>query len=151
MPLINEAAPKFPLNRVYTLHTCSESYLDNPPAQPAWVRNSFPQDPEVRDGAKKKKKKRERRTQVRLVVFESAVDGFFLINSDLPRRTSEDLTSNSLKGPTGLEGMAPTSPVRLNRARPHSISKKRIALIPGVAGRPETGSGAGAQPRHELR
>jgi len=68
--------------------------------------------------------------QVKLVVFESAVDGFFLNHSDF-REKLEDLT-NIPQGPTGLEAW-PDVLVRLTRAPFVSI-----ALIRGRA----TGNGS---------
>jgi enoyl-CoA hydratase/carnithine racemase len=68
--------------------------------------------------------------QVKVVVFESAVDGFFLNHSDF-REKLEDLT-NIPQGPTGLEAW-PDILVRLTRAPFVSI-----ALIRGRA----TGNGS---------
>ena len=68
--------------------------------------------------------------QVKVVVFESAVDGFFLNHSDLLTKL-EDLTSIP-QGPTGLEAW-PDILVRLSRAPVASI-----ALIRGRA----TGNGS---------
>jgi enoyl-CoA hydratase/carnithine racemase len=60
--------------------------------------------------------------QVRVVVFESAVDGFFLNHSDF-RAKLEDLTSIP-QGPTGLEAW-PDVLVRLTRAPFVTIAKIR--------------------------
>jgi enoyl-CoA hydratase/carnithine racemase len=68
--------------------------------------------------------------QVKVVVFESAVDGFFLNHSDFLKKL-EDLTSIP-QGPTGLEAW-PDILVRLSRAPVASI-----ALIRGRA----TGNGS---------
>jgi len=68
--------------------------------------------------------------QVKVVVFESAVDGFFLNHSDFLAKL-EDLT-NIPQGPTGLEAW-PDILVRLTRA-----SVVSIALIRGRA----TGNGS---------
>jgi enoyl-CoA hydratase/carnithine racemase len=68
--------------------------------------------------------------QVKVVVFESAVDGFFLNHSDFLKKL-EDLTSIP-QGPTGLEAW-PDILVRLSRAPAASI-----ALIRGRA----TGNGS---------
>jgi enoyl-CoA hydratase/carnithine racemase len=68
--------------------------------------------------------------QVKVVVFDSAVDGFFLNHSDFVAKL-EDLTSIS-QGPTGLEAW-PDLFVRLTRA-----SFVSIALIRGRA----TGNGS---------
>src|SRR5580658_9063134 len=58
--------------------------------------------------------------KVRVVVFESAVDGFFLNHSDFLAKL-EDLTSIP-QGPTGLEAW-PDILVRLTRAPVVSIAK----------------------------
>jgi enoyl-CoA hydratase/carnithine racemase len=72
----------------------------------------------------------ERDDQVKVVTFESAVDGFFLNHSDFDARL-EDLTSIP-QGPTGLEAW-PDILVRLTRAPVVSI-----ALVRGRA----TGNGS---------
>jgi enoyl-CoA hydratase/carnithine racemase len=64
----------------------------------------------------------ERDEQLRVVVFESAVDGFFLNHSDFDARM-EDLTGIA-QGPTGLEAW-PDILVRLPRAPVVSIAKIR--------------------------
>lgn len=61
-------------------------------------------------------------TELRVVVFESAVEGFFLNHSDFNARL-EDLTGIS-PGPTGLEAW-PDILVRLPRAPVVSIAKIR--------------------------
>ena len=61
-------------------------------------------------------------TQVKVVVFESAVDGYFLNHSDFTARL-EDLTGIA-QGPTGLEAW-PDILVRLTRAGVVSIAKIR--------------------------
>src|SRR6202021_3992267 len=72
--------------------------------------------------------------QVRVVVFDSAVDGYFLNHSDFVAKL-EDLTSMPA-GPTGLPPW-PDFLVRLTRAPFASI-----ALIPG------RGQGNGCAPTH---
>ncbi len=64
----------------------------------------------------------ERAEPLRVVVFESAVDGFFLNHSDFNARL-EDLTGIS-QGPTGLEAW-PDILARLPRAPVVSIAKIR--------------------------
>src|SRR3954469_18905880 len=64
----------------------------------------------------------ERDDQVKVVTFESAVDGFFLNHSDFDAKL-EDLTSIP-QGPTGLEAW-PDILVRLTRVPVVSIAKIR--------------------------
>src|SRR4051794_14605005 len=113
-------APQIRLNRVTPSHC--RVVLDNPPLNlmdPEFV-------PQIRDVVTEL----ENDDQVKVVVFESAVDGFFLNHSDFLANI-EDLTSIP-QGPTGLEAW-PDVLVRLTRAPFVSI-----ALIRGRA----TGNGS---------
>src|SRR6202042_498828 len=77
--------------------------------------------------------------RVKVVVFESAVDGFFLNHSDFTARF-EDLTSIP-QGPTGLEAW-PDILVRLTRAP--------VVSIPLIRGR-ATGNGKEIAPACDMR
>src|SRR3954470_4943518 len=120
MPSATQAA-QVTLDRVTPSHC--RVVLDNPPLNlmgPEFV-------PQIREIVTEL----ENDERVKVVVFESAVDGFFLNHSDF-LANFEDLTSLP-QGPTGLEAW-PDVLVRLTRAPFVSI-----ALIRGRAA--ENGSG----------
>ena len=96
--------------RLHTVESCSTTRRSI-----SWVRNSFCSPGKSCHGARE-------RPRMKVVVFESAVDGFFLNHSDFLAKI-EDLTAIP-QGPTGLEAW-PDILVRLTRAPVVSIAKIR--------------------------